>query len=285
MDWTSIILAAIGGALGAAIGTLMALPFQSKSTKSIVAVAITILGATLGGRLGPTLLDPYLGGSLRDAMGQTAAVEEQLQALRDDAFFAALIDGGAVSEDELRARLLDAYREGGAEGLKREAGVIGQENGERVFSEYLPRASDADIMEVTRAMTEIMAHLSQTDPQMCYDWLFGAQHGRIFDAVAFGERIGAERENRLHAAFTEAVRNAAETPPETSLKAAQAGVQQAGAAAGAMFTQENVGIITGERPAADEAEAKLACDAMRALYENALEQENAADVLRLLFRG
>jgi hypothetical protein len=282
MDWTQVILAGLGGGLGAALGSLLAVPFSSKSTKSTIAVIAVVIGSSLGGKFGPQLAEPYLGPLLRDATGQTADVESQLATLKGDPFFAALLAAKPDLEPQIKARLVEAYRKGGADGLKREAGLIGSEYGGTIFSTYAPCAKSDDLKEVFTAVTDIADELTKSDPELCYVWLFGTKIGKTFDSVEFSRSVGSAREKHLASGLVAMIKNAAPAPIAYDRKAAQQGVKRAAEAMAAQLGQQNLPLLTLERVATTTDEQRLVCAATATLYKAALAEPNSGDVLRAI---
>lgn len=275
MDWGTIILAG----LGAALGSLLALPVRNQTARMVIAVALVVIGANLGGRYGPELLGPSLGGIIRDTTGQTDEVDTALAELGSDPFFAALLETGAVEEDEIRARLREAYRAGGVDGLENEAARIGQDLGATLVADYFPRARDEDLLATVRATSDLIAHLAERDALLCHAWTMGTP----FDVARFRSLVGAEREAALQESFVSLIRNVLPEVPEVDLAAAQRVIFAASAAAQGTLSPEAISVFIGQRPPADAAEARAVCLAFHTLFVHILAAETPANTLRVLY--
>ncbi|MCP5433484.1 MAG: hypothetical protein H6923_09475 [Alphaproteobacteria bacterium] len=275
MDWTALILATISGALGGLLGGLLGLPFKNKTARAVALVVPVVLCA----RLLPDVLEPHLGPLLRTGTGQDDAVERQLDSLRDEPVFAAILERGDVSEEEIKARLVEAYRKGGTDGLAREAARIGQEYGGSIAFAYFPRARNEDLIDVASALVDIQEFLVSADPGLCYRWLFGGD----FDPIKFDRLVGRDRAKALGDAFTAVIRNGYDAVPEFDRVRAQIGMRAAVIAALGQSDANMIAVATGQRRAATREEETFACRASHDIYAYVLGLENAADVLRLMF--
>ncbi|MEL7027827.1 MAG: hypothetical protein AAGL49_01150 [Pseudomonadota bacterium] len=283
IEWTDVIYGAIGGGAGAALGGILA-AFLGRAG-SVASIALTVIGAVIGPRLAPPLLDPYIGPQIRALVGDQDRFEEELAALMEaDSFLAPLFAQEPQLAAEWRERVSNAYAEGGADAAKRASFDFGQEFAVELFTKYLPRAADADILDMFSAVVDVTLALDDADPKLCHLWLFAAQTGETFRAEDFSAAVGPDLEGAMTEKAMSVIANAGESIPAYDREAAQEALNGAGQVLLAQLGAEKLDLVSGA-PAETAEDASLACRATAAMHAYVLEQPNAADVYRLMFEA
>ncbi len=281
MDWAQIIMAAIGGGIGAALGAALAHLLGLRNRASLIAVIFLVLGASLGGRLGPVLLGDTLGRELRSATGQTAQVEKELDALESQPIFAAIFKENPQAKEEIRQRLLDAFERGGMDGLLQESVVIGQTYGGSVLVRYVPRARPDDLMAFARAYVTVGDRLYPDHPALCHGWLGGS----VLDVSRFSNVIGQENLSLFNETISNIIINAREEPFPIEQPATQEAVEEIMSVLLTTYPETILPLLRGEVPVQTLEQKAQICGFTIDLYKAIADHERGVSVLRLLLSG
>ena len=142
MDFTSILLAGLGGALGAGVGILVGSRLPGRSDRLGVRQGVTIALAVAGALVMPIAAAPLLSGE-REASDTRNIGAEIDNMFAENEMFEALATVDPDAQQRMRERAVEAYRSEGAERAEQviyeEAFVLGQ----TAVMVYGPQATDA----------------------------------------------------------------------------------------------------------------------------------------------
>ncbi len=283
MDWASLIIAGLSGGIAGAVGGLLSGLFGGRA-QSIIVTVFVVAGVVALPRFISPYIEPHLGPLLRDATGQTAVLDEELDKLMAEPLFEAITDGDPEKEEEIKQRLRDAYRTGGEKALMAEAQKIGEEfSGTMVFAK-MPYARDEDIVAFFQTSVNILRRLEFDNADMCYQWSYGAQFGDPVDPDAFNRAIGDSLNKDLIDTMVAIVKNASSTLVAYDQFGAQLSIQLTANAVLGRLQQGPLEVITGLRPAQSADEKRIVCRATGDMYAYILGLDNGADTFRELFR-
>ncbi|VAV96436.1 hypothetical protein MNBD_ALPHA05-893 [hydrothermal vent metagenome] len=284
------IYGAIGGGVGALIGAILATPFRRTRFAQMATTILTVAFVVIGYNVSEPLLKPYIG----DYLPKSAAASEfdeqyDLAFAQLEAFptFAAILEREPGLKEQLKNDLVAATENTISPGGASLAAYSASYNliQSRYFY-YIARARDEDLIVFLETNVEITRDLLARDPQFCYDMNYNpAALSGVASIEQLRIKVGAELFDRQQKEGATLVRNAYDKIPDYDKAAAAAGLESARGVLFSVLGEENLGLISGQRFAANEEEAALACEATLALLNSALAQENPAIIWRHIFAG
>lgn len=277
MDITSIILAGIGGALGAGLGLLFGARMPRRGDgfgqPQIIAIALTVVGALIV----PVAAGPLVSGE-RGAHGGRDMGAEVDAMFAENRMLQALATVDPDAQQRMRERAIEAFRTGGAEQAEQvmyeEAFVLGQ----TAVVVYGPRATDEALLGLQRTLLSVARNL-MSEPQYCYTLLYS---GIAPQNISSRQAMEAGR----HAAYAPMqdamVALVLAAGPEVIPHDPDRATLGTGELQGFVFNnydENRLRYFSGYQPQND-AEFAAACDAMADLLEFQLNHEYAADMVR-----
>ncbi len=165
MDWGSIVLAGISGALGAAIAYLLV---RNPRERRIAYVSVLVVSFAIFNTLARVFVLPHI-----RVWQYERQVEQQLQ---DIPAYRAIQKSDPQTYERIRAIARDGIRNGQRPEIlaSRIRAVISE-----VVIRYIPYASDDSVMELTGIMVREIEELTQASPNLCYQFLFPQRYGPL----------------------------------------------------------------------------------------------------------
>jgi hypothetical protein len=280
----------IGGGVGALIGAILATPFRRTRFAQMATTILTVAFVVIGYNVSEPLLKPYIGDYLPKSTATSEFDKEfDLAFAQLEAFptFAAILEREPGLKGQLKSDLIAATKKSSSPGGANLAAYSASFNliQSRYFY-YVARARDEDLIVFLGTNAEITRDLLERDPQFCYDMNYNPA---VLSGAASVEqlriKVGAELFDRQQKEGATLVRNAYDKVPDYDQAAAVAGLESAREALISVLGEDNLGLISGQRFAANEEEAALACEATLALLNSALAQDNPAIIWRHIFAG
>lgn len=153
---------------------------------------------------------------------------------------------------------------------------------------YLPRASDAALVTLIEGQALTTEHLLKTNPQICYQWLYGGFGYEDFDFTAFADAVGAQILKLQFVLHARMVESSGEVIPAYDEQVATTSVSQANFQMLQVAGVENTGLITGDYGPRGDTDSKQqdyqrACTARIALYQALLNDPFGASAIRHLY--
>jgi len=291
MDWASIATAAtygaIGGGVGALLGSLLAAPFRNTGIAKIATTVLTVFGAIVGYNVAEPLLKPYIGQYLPVSSSASAfdsEFESMMEELGRDPLVAAILEREPSLREELKRELLGVAAKAATPATARQMGFSASYNLIVArFNYYLARATNKDLITFMTTTTEVLDGLAIREPRFCYDYLYnpGAMAGLAKDAIK--SKIGSDLYDRQQNESGRLVLNAYDQIPEYDVAAAQVRVQEAAVVLRSMLGEAKLGLVNSTLALENDDDAKLACEASAAMYHAILAQENPALAGRHIF--
>ncbi len=281
-DWASLIIAGLSGGIAGALGGMLGSLFGGRG-RSTLTVIFIVAGVVFLPRYIEPVLNPYIGPLMRDVTGQTDQAEREMENLTANPLLAAVIGDDPEKEADVRARLTEAYRVGGIRGIRSEIENIGREYGQDAVFAKLPRAQAADVLAYFNAVTDGVRHMVWSSPDICYQWLYGAQYGDPVDGEALITALGEERVKVLFGAMVAVINNAGADPVVYNRESALQRIQAAAGRAFSRVDQGSFAVMAGERAPQSREEMIVACQATGDLYTHILQGDAPADTIRELF--
>ncbi|WP_417493702.1 hypothetical protein [Maricaulis sp.] len=284
MDWSSVVLAAIGGAVGAGLGTLLlAVLWPRRATadgaarkldlRGIVMIIVVVLGA----RLGQPLLDPVIGPTVRDWIGPDFE-GDVAEMMAQEPFFQVLQEKAPERAQAWRDAVAAAYREGGGVAAERVARTEGEAIGAWVMAEFSPRATDEALLDFYSALGRVTRETLLDHPRDCYGFYFpgvpGGPPSPDLEALGVDPLVLARQ-------MIELARTANDEAVPVNSEAGQAGVAAAVAAASEAIGAENM-VLFGARLPENDAEFALICRGMLVYLDHISTSDDAANTFRAL---
>jgi hypothetical protein len=271
MDISEIVLAAIGGGLGAGAGVLAGRVFFGKQEQGKTGLAgiVTIALVVLGARMGAPVLDPHIGPSIRDWVGVDIDAEID-NALGDQPFLVALEEHAPERFAEMRSAIADGYRDGGSAEAQRVAAVVGSEAGAWIVTEFGSRASDEALIAFYASMSALARDQLMEFPEACYGFFFPAVPGG--PGSPNFESLGVDAAAMTNA-MIDLMATASDEPLPFDTEASVQVQTAAATAALASMGEENADLF-GRRAPVDQAEYTLACTGMVEFLDHYLASEN-----------
>lgn len=171
MNWESIIMAGLAGAIGGGVGSLIGemvarvLKLGSKSQVRTVIVVIFVVGAI---SFLPPVLDRHLGETIRSLLPAPDYYAE----LAEEPFWQRILKDNPELEPVLKDRLDTAYASGGEDGVINALYEIGVEIGGTYVVRYLPLAHEDMIPKVINYYADKLGAFGELEQPLCYYWLF-----------------------------------------------------------------------------------------------------------------
>ena len=282
MDWSSVALAAIGGGVGAALGSLLLSVLwprravaEGAARKLDLRGILMIIVVVLGARLGQPLLDPLIGPTVRDWIG-TDFDREVAELMANEPFFQVLQDKAPERAQAWRDAVATAYREGGGAEADRVARTEGEAIGAWVMTEFSPRATDEALLGFYSALSTMTRETLMDHPRDCYGFFFpgvpGGPPSPDFEALGLDPLVLARQ-------MIDLARTAYDEPVQVNLEAGQAGVAAAVAAATEVIGAENMALF-GARLPENDAEFALICHGMLVYLDHIVTSDDAANTFR-----
>jgi hypothetical protein len=264
MDWISITLAGVAGALAGLVSFLIVRKPRERRTAYILTFVVALGAFNL---LSSRFVLPRL--------REWRAEREIDRVFSEIPVYQLLARHDPAVAGEIRSSLTDMVRRGESPSRAREqigAHIRG------VVNKYLPRASDAAITTYMAVFMRELEQLQSRDPDLCYRAVFPNQGGPVDMALYLDQ---ATREADL-SALAEVIRSASEAP-QPPATAEEAGPVLAGVMARVREAHgEDAALLQAlESPDADRAKA---CALIRSLYGAilALETARSGPVLRYM---
>lgn len=163
MDWASVILAAISGALGAVIAYLLV---RNPRERRIAYALVLVFSFAILNILGRMFVLPHI-----RLWQYEQEVEQQLQAIPA---YRVIHRSDPEAYERIQVIVRDGIREGEQSTVlaSRIRAVIGT-----LIVKYIPQASDEAVVEFARVMVREIEELTQVSPNRCYQFLFPEQYG------------------------------------------------------------------------------------------------------------
>jgi hypothetical protein len=163
VDWASVVLAGISGALGAAVAYFFIRNPRERRTAYIVVFisSFAIFDSTFR-----VFLLPHI---------QVWQYEEKVdQQLQEIPAYQAIQESDPRSYDRIREIVHDGIRDGQGPDIvaSRIRGVISE-----LVVKYIPHASDDAVIDLARVMVREIEQLTRVSPNVCYQFLFPEQYG------------------------------------------------------------------------------------------------------------
>ncbi len=282
MDLTSILLAGLGGALGAGVGILVGSRLPGRSDRLGVRQGVTIALAVAGALVMPIAAAPLLSGE-REASDTRNIGAEIDNMFAENEMFEALATVDPDAQHRMRERAVEAYRSEGAERAEQviyeEAFVLGQ----TAVMVYGPRATDEALLMLQRTLLAVARNLID-EPAYCYTLLYSGiapQNITSQQALEAGRHPAYARMQDAMVALVLAA------GPEIIPHNADRAALGTGELQGFVFNnydENRLRYFSGYQPRTD-AEFAQACDAMADLLEFQLNHEYAADMVRAGLSG
>lgn len=279
MDLSEIVIAAIGGGLGALAGALIGglIPRKEGSTGLGLGGIVTIILVIVGAQFAPPFIEPHVGPHVRAALGDD--VGSDVDALfAENEIFQALSEADPAAHERMRSRVEQAYGQGGIAAARDIAFQEGYELGQQAVIRFGPRAPDETLLAMQHTTLGVARGLRQ-EPRLCYAMLYSAvtpQNVPMEDVSAAGNHPAAAG---LQTMLSDLIRAAG---PEVIAYDADRVAQAMGDVQLHMLenlSQEQLRYFTGYAPQTD-VEYLQACDTMIDLLEFQLNHEYAADMVR-----
>jgi hypothetical protein len=287
LDWIAVLAAGIGGAVGGALGALIASYSRSGIIKAMLIVAPIVLGA----RLAPAFIQPELekavGPQVRTVQFDAVYESEIRPDIVKQASLARVFKDDPKVETAFKDELRKAYQTGGAKGALEAAAGIGARTLGDVFARYMPRARGEDLLSYTKTMAAILQNLRDNDPEACVLMLFGSQHGQSMPTSRLKTTIGDQGMKSMLAVNNQIVANAGEVPVEFDMTQGEALTTEIAQRHAGLLTEKSAEVATGARLHTTREEAHAACAFSTALFVDimALPPQEAETVLRYMFHA
>lgn len=284
MDLAGIILAAIGGAIGGGVAGLVStvLPKNDEGKTGPLGMILVIGLAVVGMRLLPDVIDPYIGPAIRDAVGVDVAAELDT-VFEEQPLLAALAEADPGEAAAARARVEEAYRNGGLEAARQASFDEGVRLGSSAMAVYAPRTSDEALRGTMQAMIDFGEGTMET-PRLCYALFYNQVPGNdvrpdeIADAGQSAAAMG------IQASMAEMIRQAAPEAVPFDVENAMAVQADLQAYMAANHQPEDTRFLLGIVPSDDD-ELRVACSVMTGLLSFQLEHQHGLDFMRMGFSG
>jgi hypothetical protein len=165
VDWASVILAGLAGALSVAIAHLLV---RNPKKRQITYALVLVLSFAILNALSRVFVLPHIHGwqteeAIERQLGQIPAYREVRK-------------GDPQAYERIRAIVRDGIRE--AQRSEIVAGRIRAVLSELVVK-YIPYASDDAVVDFARVMVREIEELTRVDPNFCYRFLFPEQYGPL----------------------------------------------------------------------------------------------------------
>ncbi len=288
MDWSSVILAAIGGGVGAGLGGLLLAilwprktPANGAGRKLDLRGIVLIILVVLGSRLGQPLLDPIIGPAVRDWVG-TDFEGEIVEMMASEPFFQVLQEKAPERADAWRIAVAEAYRAGGEAEAARVARAEGEVIGAWMVAEFSPRATDEALLGFYAALSAVTRGTLMDHPRECYGFYLPNQFpGSPSSPDLETMGIDAMEIGRHMIALAQ---TASDEPVEVNAAAAAAAQEAAVMAASEVMGADNLILLGGRLPETD-AEYRLVCQGMLAFFEHIQASDDPANTFRVMAAG
>lgn len=265
----SIVLAGLGGVVGAVLGYLLG----GLGRRWTIVIATAAAGA---------LLAPVFGAQVSET-GITTQPQRDIGAEVDAMFaenemFLALATVDPDAQQRMRERAISAFETDGAaraeQVIYEEAFVLGQ----TAVLVYGPRATDAALLNLQRTLLDVARGLV-TEPEHCYALLYSGvapQNISTQQAMAAGRHPSYAR---MQEALVALVMAAGPDVVEHDRDRATLGIGEMQGYVFNTYDEDRLRYFSGYQPQND-AEYAQACDAMADLLEYQLNHEYAAEMVR-----
>lgn len=281
------IYGAIGGAAGAIVGSILALPFRNSRFGNLIATVLTVTAVIIGYNFAKPLLEPYIGDKVDALVGADARareIDQALLTLKSDPMISALIRKEPGFEEEARAAVADVVNTGSREQATLKATDWARSVGLSRLPYYLARGRGEDILAFINFFADAIDAMQGISPPACYRWAFGGFGSDRSDFQAFNDALGAGGMERQSELIARLIENASTDIPSYDEAAAQAAVEAAGKGLYARLGPDRMSFINGARKATAPEDQAAVCGAMGALFRDLLARDNAVDSLRHLYR-
>ncbi|MFQ5846581.1 MAG: hypothetical protein ACE5IQ_02790 [Candidatus Methylomirabilales bacterium] len=163
MDWASLLLAGIAGALGAGIALLVV---RHPKERRLPYVLVLVFSFAIVNTLFRVYLLPYV-----HVWQYEAAIERQLQGV---AAYREIQQSDPQTYAKIRTIVRDALRKGQPADVVagRIRAVI-----TALVAKYIPQASDASVVDFATVMVREIQELTRISPTLCYQFLFPQRYG------------------------------------------------------------------------------------------------------------
>lgn len=165
MDWASVVLAGISGAVGAAIARLLV---RNPRERRIVYVLVLVVSFAIVNALARAFVLPPI-----RAWQYERKAEQELQEIPA---YRVIQQSDPQTYEKIRVIVRDGIRDG-------QRSEVLASHIRAVISElviiYVPHASDDAVIEFTRVMVREIEELTQASPDHCYQFLFPEQYGPL----------------------------------------------------------------------------------------------------------
>ena len=165
VDWGSVVLAGVSGALGAVIAYLLV---RNPRERRIAYALIFLVSFAILNALARVFVLPYI-----RVWQYERQVEQQLQ---DIPAYRAIQKNDLQTYERIRAIARDGIRNGQQPEVlaSRIRAVISE-----LVIRYIPYASDDSVIELTGVMVREIEELTQANPNLCYQFLFPQRYGPL----------------------------------------------------------------------------------------------------------
>lgn len=288
MDWSNVVYAAIGGGVGALAGSLIGAAFKGRAGR-VVALVLTVVGAVIGPQVARPILEPYIGDQVHSLIGADRRADVQvgraLDKLHANPLFQALMDREPDFEGQARAAIADALKADlSSSELVVRISDWARGVGLARLPHYLMRGRNQDIVETTSQIADALIALQTISPPTCYRWMFGGYGSDPEDAGNLSRALGPDGVSRLSETMGRLIRNSSDEIPAYDEAAAQAAVVEAGKGLYSRLGPDRMAFVSGVKKATDPEDQAAVCGAMGAMYREFLSLDNAADVMRHIYR-
>lgn len=265
MDWVRIILAAISGALGAAVAHLLV---RSPRQRRVAYAVVLVSSFAIFNALARLFVLPHI-----RLWQHEQQVEQELQAIPA---YRVIQKSDPQAYERIQAIVHDGIRQG-----KRSEVLASQIRAviSTLVVKYFPHASDEAVIEFARVIVREIEELTQVSPERCYQFLFPEQYGPL----EIAKYVHPKTIQDDLAALANLIHSATRTPqpgPDPS---------QSKALLATVYTQMNEKygntIRLLDNPHGRTVDKKMVCTMIAGLYRQVLHlpQKDSSVVLRYMF--
>ena len=284
MDIADIMIAGIGGGLGAALGYLIAglIPRKEGSTGLGLRGVVAIVLAVVGMRVMPPVIDPYIGPALRGSLGSD--VGGDIDALfAENPLMVAMSEVDPEAHANMRIRVVEAYEAGGMSAARDAAIQEGMVLGQQAVLTYAPRADDDTVIGFQRAVLGT-ARGMMSEPRLCYAMMYSSVAPQNVDPEDIARAGGHPASAGMQDAMVALIRAAGSEVVAYDADFAAAGMGELQMHVLQNYSDEQIRYFSGYAPRND-GEYAQACGTMIDLLQYQLNHDYAIDMIRAGFSG
>ncbi len=265
MDWASVILAGLSGALSAAIAHLFVR--NPKQHRVVYAWVLVFSFAILNG-FSRVFVLPHI-----HVWQYDQKIERQLQ---QSPAYREIQDNDPETYERIRTIVRDGIRKG-----QRTEIVAGRVRAviSELVAKYIPQASDESVVDFATVMVREIEQLTQASPNLCYQYLFPQQYG----ALDLSQHIDDKTLDDDLTALAGLIRTAIHSPqPAPDAPRSEALLQKTYRK---VYEEHGDDVLLLKNPHGPSVDKEKVCTVLAAVYKQVLEmpKNESSMVLRFMF--